>query len=165
MTAPKTDAQKKKHAAYMVQWRLNNSEAAKAIDAKRRAKDVKKRSARDRAYYRNNSDKIKARSSAWAVENKERRKVHRASRKASKLNNGGVLSKDICQKLFLLQRGMCACCSELLGNDYHLDHIVPLAKGGENSDHNVQLLRAICNLEKRAKCPIKFMQEFRGRLL
>ena len=45
-----------------------------------------------------------------------------------------------------------------------LDHIVPLALGGLNKDENIQLLRAVCNLNKGRKNPIAFMQE-RGFLL
>lgn len=84
--------------------------------------------------------------------------------RARKRENGGMLSKDIAQKLLILQRGKCACCGKPLGKNYHLDHIVPVAKGGSNTDDNIQLLRSTCNHEKSAKDPIKFMQE-RGFLL
>ena len=46
----------------------------------------------------------------------------------------------------------------------HLDHIMPLALGGSNTDDNIQLLRARCNLQKRAKHPVDFMRE-RGYLI
>lgn len=68
------------------------------------------------------------------------------------------------KKLYELQRGKCACCCKPLGNNYHLDHRVPLARGGRNEDCNMQLLRAKCNMQKSAKDPIEFMQE-RGFLL
>lgn len=45
-----------------------------------------------------------------------------------------------------------------------MDHIVPLALGGSNTDGNIQLLRATCNQQKHAKHPVVFMQE-RGFLL
>jgi 5-methylcytosine-specific restriction endonuclease McrA len=51
-----------------------------------------------------------------------------------------------------------------LGDNYHLDHIVPLAIGGTNTDDNIQLLRQKCNQQKSAKHPIDFMQS-RGFLL
>ena len=51
-----------------------------------------------------------------------------------------------------------------LGNDYHLDHINPLALGGSKTDEKIQLLRATCNLQKNAKHPVDFMQS-RGFLL
>jgi 5-methylcytosine-specific restriction endonuclease McrA len=45
-----------------------------------------------------------------------------------------------------------------------MDHIIPLALGGANTDDNIQLLRATCNLQKHTKHPIDFMQQ-RGYLL
>jgi len=51
-----------------------------------------------------------------------------------------------------------------LGDDFHMDHIMPIALGGSNTDDNMQLLRKECNLQKQAKHPIDFMQS-RGLLL
>ncbi len=77
---------------------------------------------------------------------------------------GGKLSSGLSKKLFKLQKGKCACCKEPLGNNFHMDHIMPLALGGANEDWNIQLLRQTCNNQKRAKHPIDFMQK-RGFLL
>lgn len=76
----------------------------------------------------------------------------------------GRLSEDLAERLYLLQKGKCPCCSQPLGDDYHLDHIIPLALGGTNTDENMQLLRAVCNMQKHAKHPVDFMQS-RGFLL
>ncbi len=50
------------------------------------------------------------------------------------------------------ERGKCALCGiDLvmeLGDDYHIDHIVPLSKGGCNDLVNLQLLCKACNLSK-----------------
>jgi hypothetical protein len=39
------------------------------------------------------------------------------------------------------KKGKCACCSLPLGNNFHLDHILPITLGGPNIDSNIQLLR------------------------
>ncbi len=109
-------------------------------------------------------DRVKAQFNAWAAANPEANRVRSQNRRARRIANGGVLSKDIIEKLLVLQKGKCACCGKKLGDDYHLDHIIPLAKGGSNSDSNMQLLKSFCNLQKHAKDPIDFMQE-RGFLL
>jgi len=83
---------------------------------------------------------------------------------AKKRANGGYLSIGIIKKLFALQKGKCACCGIPLGDDYHLDHIMPISLGGKNNDWNVQLLRKLCNLQKQNKHPVEFMQS-RGFLL
>jgi hypothetical protein len=41
---------------------------------------------------------------------------------------------------------------------------MPLAKGGTNTDNNMQLLKATCNQQKHAKDPVEFMQS-RGFLI
>ncbi len=111
-----------------------------------------------------NPEKIKVKNAAYRVNNPEARKAHHQNRRARKKLAGGKLSSDLVQKLLKLQMGKCACCKQPLGKDYHLDHILPLALGGANTDDNMQLLKARCNMEKRAKHPIDFMQQ-RGYLL
>ena len=85
-------------------------------------------------------------------------------RRAKKLSVGGEISKGLRQRLFVLQKGKCACCGLPLGDDYHMDHIMPLYLGGKNEDRNIQLLTKTCNLKKNKKHPIDYMNE-KGFLL
>lgn len=81
-------------------------------------------------------------------------------RRARKNLSDGKLSKGIVKKLMLSQRNLCVACKCcLIKNKPHIDHIVALSKGGLNIDNNVQLLCSTCNIKKRAKHPIDFMQE------
>ena len=83
-------------------------------------------------YKKQNKDKV----NAW---NQNRRK-----------NTVGKLSSDIVESLKILQLGKCAICfSDLV--KYHIDHIVPISKGGPNIDSNVQLTCVSCNLKKSNK--------------
>ena len=50
--------------------------------------------------------------------------------------------------LFSEQGGCCAGCFKPLGEDVHVDHVNPLARGGEDRFENLQLLHAACNLAK-----------------
>lgn len=110
------------------------------------------------------SDAAKASSDRYRRANLEKYVAYQNNRRARKIKAGGVLSPGLKGKLFTLQRGRCACCGQKLGRDYHMDHIVPLAKGGPNEDSNIQLLRRQCNLVKKVKDPIHYMQE-KGFLL
>ena len=76
--------------------------------------------------------------------------------------DSGKLSKGLTAKLFEQQKGLCACCGAPLGQGYHLDHIMPLALGGTNTDDNMQLLTARCNLQKNAMHPDDFMRTRRA---
>lgn len=83
-------------------------------------------------YKKNNKDKV----NVW---NQNRRK-----------NTVGKLSANIVEKLKLSQANRCSICfCDLV--KYHIDHIVPISKGGMNVDSNVQLTCVSCNLKKSNK--------------
>lgn len=145
-------------------YRASHPEKVKAgIDAWR-IENKTKANASSTSWAAANPEKVLASSAAWKKSNKQAVHIHNQNRRARKRASGGSLSKGLSEKLFTLQRGKCACCKQPLGNDYHLDHIVPLALGGTNTDDNMQLLRQRCNNQKGAKHPVDFMQS-RGFLL
>lgn len=65
------------------------------------------------------------------------------------------------------QRGLCANCHSKLFKSgkqkFHVDHIVPLARGGSNWPDNLQCLCPSCNLSKGAKDPLEWAAQ-NGRL-
>lgn len=112
------------------------------------------------ARYAKNPEKEKARIKAWKMANPQKVKVHKTNRQVRKKSNGGKLSPDIIPKLLFLQHGKCAICKSWLnGTRYHLDHVVPLVRGGMDTDSNVQLTCQKCNQEKGGKDPILFLRE------
>lgn len=76
----------------------------------------------------------------------------------------GRLPRGTIQRLGAAQRWKCAICRVGVKNGYHVDHILPLALGGEHAPGNLQLLCGPCNVRKAAKHPVDFMQS-RGYLL
>jgi 5-methylcytosine-specific restriction endonuclease McrA len=118
----------------------------------------------NREYYIANAERIKRQVAEYKLCNPEYVRTGRENYRARKINAGGSLTKELTGKLLKLQKGKCVVCKNLLGDDYHLDHIMPLSLGGQNSDENIQLLHSSCNRQKSAKHPIKFMQ-LKGYLL
>ena len=52
------------------------------------------------------------------------------------------------------QRGRCAICHCRLGDEVHIDHIMPKALGGSNRRSNLQLTCAPCNMAKGPRHPL-----------
>ena len=142
-----------------------NPEKEKSLMAAWREENIEKVRALQSAYRIANPEKFSGYASKWASLNKEYWRIKCHNRRARLREAGGKLSTDIASKLIVLQKGKCACgCKQPLGDNYHLDHIMPIALGGSNTDDNIQLLTATCNLQKGAKHPVEFMQQ-RGLLL
>lgn len=74
-------------------------------------------------------------------------------RHARKRNYQGVVEKVDTQLIRTLQQGLCVYCGADLADGYHIDHIMPLSKGGQHTQENVQLLCPSCNLSKGPKHP------------
>lgn len=134
----------------------------KYADYQRRYRDANptKAAERGKKWREQYADKAKAYAKKWRQENLDLLVIKEQRRRARIKGSGGTLSKDIHARLMKLQRGCCAVCrTNLKGLRPHLDHIMPISRGGPNTDDNVQLLCPSCNLKKNAKHPLDFMRE------
>jgi 5-methylcytosine-specific restriction endonuclease McrA len=139
------DSHKEKIKAYKKSYFIKNKDRHRVYSAKRRLMNPEQVKKEDKSRY----DK-----------NPGRNNVYKHNRRANIKNCVGKISKGITERLYLLQKGKCPVCKISFKNTvYHLDHIIPLSRGGKNVDGNVQLLCKTCNLRKNAKDPIVFMQE------
>lgn len=84
-------------------------------------------------------------------------KVAKHARRAAAQNAEGSHTRSDILNLFDLQRGRCASCASCLkvrgALKYHVDHVIPLSRGGSNDKSNLQLLCPTCNLKKGSKDP------------
>lgn len=117
----------------------------------------------NRQTYLRNKQKVLERSAAWAKAHPEVMAAKMARRRARTSAEDSHTAQDI-RDLLAAQRGRCVVCKTDIRSKYHVDHIVPLARGGGNQKTNIQLLCPPCNCSKNAKHPVEFMQE-RGFLL
>jgi 5-methylcytosine-specific restriction endonuclease McrA len=171
-TAQRYRENKEKIAAYHAEWHRRKKATDPTYMQKQREKTAayfkahpERLKANNAKRRREKAEQTKAYQKEWFAKNKERRIVYQQNRRKRALAAGGRLSHGIRAKLMVLQRGMCACCKcDLSKTEMNLDHVMPLALGGTNSDENVQLLCRTCNNQKYCKHPIDFMQE-KGFLL
>ena len=166
---------KEKRSIQSAEYYRRTIEQQRAYDEKNRAKQREyfalyriehreKRAAMKAASYIKHRARVLAKSSAWQKANREKRRATDNNRRARKLQAGGKhTSKDI-EQIAKLQRYKCAVCKTCIKQKRHVDHVMPLARGGGNGPDNLQLLCPPCNLSKNAKHPVDFMQE-KGYLL
>lgn len=105
----------------------------------------------------------------WANKNKEKSNLNKSVRRNRK-RAAGYVSAGTVIKLLELQKYRCAepSCKKKIKigekNAFHLDHIMPISKGGDNSFGNLQCLCPSCNQRKSAKLPEEWAKE-NGRLI
>jgi len=104
-------------------------------------KNYAKKLEKNRLYRINNPEKVSAWKAKDRTVNKSRVLADNAKRRY-KLS--GKITPEV-KQIYAL-RDFYAAMS--LGEDFHVDHIVPLAKGGSHSAFNLQILPAIDNLRK-----------------
>lgn len=131
-------------------------------------------------YAQKNRDKTRANGKRWKLLNRdkvlennrkyrerhpERGASHVRNRRARLLQVGGCHTAADIERIYGEQRGRCAWCrSKVKFGEHHVDHIVPLAKGGSNDPANLAIACRPCNQSKAAKDPLDFARQL-GRLL
>ena len=127
------------------QWINKNSEVKKQRDKKYYDANKDRIKAKSLEWHRKNKDKAKQAFHRWREKNPERYRDIRSRAHHMRRNAPGKLSKGIIQVLLQKQDGKCACCGIELNGRFHVDHIMPIALGGANTDDNVQLMTPECN--------------------
>lgn len=125
-------ANREKRREYMRRWKSVNRE--KILEDNRRWKAA-------------NPEKACVAVRRWAAANPEKRREHHRRRRARKLNTTVEHFREPdCT-------GVCYLCGEkdLTRAQMHLDHVVPLSRGGSHTPDNVAWACAPCNLSKGAK--------------
>jgi hypothetical protein len=136
-------------------------------------RNEKKREAA-RLYYQKNRDRINAAIRQRRKEHpeylknykKEHLLEHRTyehKRRSRSNENGGVHTVEELKQLFETQNGLCFYCGQLLYKDfkdtYHIDHRIPLFRGGGNEIDNIALACASCNKKKHTMTAEEFIKK------
>lgn len=132
---------REKSWTYAKEWRRVNRDKARAIARKWAA---------------NNAEAMER----WRKENPGKVRVYAAVAKSRRririIVAGGSFTKYDIDRIYAMQRGRCAYCRKELRSKYHIDHIVPLAKGGTNFPSNLQLCCGPCNVRKSDRDAIEY---------
>lgn len=148
------------------------------VPPKYATEEDKIQAARDRAkqWYKDNKEKAKKRISAWQKSERGKRirtrarekhkrlhkdywrakiRADRSTRRAREIGAGPLFTSSVLlvEEENLLRYGVFTCeyCQQEIKEIYHLDHKLPLSRGGTNITENLCISCPACNLEKGNK--------------
>lgn len=143
------ESRTERHRRYCREWYQRNIVSQRKRCLENRNKNIELRREHSRVYNAANLPRL-----ATIARN----------RRARQRQSGETHTQADIASILSAQRGKCGYCRMKLGKRYHVDHIVPLARGGSNARRNLQILCVPCNKSKSAKDPIDFAQS-KGLLL
>jgi 5-methylcytosine-specific restriction endonuclease McrA len=158
-------------AEYARRWRADHPEEARKSNQKYYAANREKEAVYARAYRQANPEKMEEMRRRWRKANPDKAAVHarryndahlveRATRcraRKARLRNadGTHTAADVCAQI-ARQRGRCYWCGVGTEKRYHVDHVMPLAKGGSNGPENIVIACPSCNCRKGSRHPMDF---------
>lgn len=135
------------------EYRVKHAEDKREYDRKYREANREKIQQRRRDYYSANKDAEQARAKGWKDEHPEQfRAVHTAAKhryRTQLRENGGGYTLDQLRECLDFFGYRCAYTGEPLTPDYHIDHVVPVSKGGTNNINNIVPANPTPNIQKR----------------
>lgn len=161
-------ANPEKIRAKVAEYRKANPGKSKAKVAEYYAANREIIAAHNATYRKANPEKRAAQHAAYYAANPEKFAAHNRNRRSRARNAEGKHTAADIRAIFASQRGLCAnCLCKLFKSGkqkYHVDHIMPLARGGNNWPSNLQCLCPACNLSKSSKHPAEWAKQ-QGKLL
>lgn len=151
---------RERRSEYAKRYRAENSEKVKADNKRWRLKNAERIKLYMREYSPKwselNADKRRAAVKRWRV--KHPQKAHHSTQAywARKKGAEGRHSFAEQQALLKSQRNLCFYCGTKLAK-YHVDHFVPLSRGGTDYIENIRIACPTCNCRKSDKMPWEWM--------
>lgn len=154
---------KNRKLEYDRRYREKNEETERIRKAKYVVENKEKVIQSQRKYREANKEKDRAYAKIWRARNPEKVRARSERRRAAKRGAEGAHTAEDIKQQYARQGGRCHWCSRKVGKKFHVDHIVPLSRGGSNSPENLVISCPKCNLSKGAKLPHEWPEG--GRLL
>jgi len=169
---------KKKISKAKREYNKKNKENHNEYRKEYRVKNKDRLLKRERNYREKNIEKIKSNHKKYNEKNKEELKIYRRKyyktikgisskrntehKRRTKYKDGDVKTSEI-NNLFATVKNCYWCNKQLCPKQTHIDHYVPLSKGGKHTISNLVLTCSKCNLKKSSKDPLQFANQI-GRL-
>lgn len=135
------------------EWVVNNPDKVKAAQNRYLSANRLVKVEKARLHRKNNPESVALSQKKWHMRNAPRILEYSHRRRALQLDaDDGTVN---IQNLIDSWNGLCGICSQEVKDKYHIDHILPLSKGGLHAQVNLQITHPKCNLSKGSKILIK----------
>jgi 5-methylcytosine-specific restriction endonuclease McrA len=147
------EVKKEKSREYYARVSTEDPQKIRDQAKEQRAKDPEKYRLIDKIWREENPDKVQATRIRWKENHPEhQQKIERQSEEKRRAQKLGQFVENIDrQTVYDMHGGMCGICEEFIVGKFHVDHVIPLSKGGLHGYVNVQPAHPKCNVEKAAK--------------
>lgn len=142
-----------KRAEARAKWRKANEQRRREYNAEYRAKNAEKVQISSIKYRLKNAEQIRARGRDYYRKNPFAFRAAKARRRARLIGLNQHVSAEQIRQLCVEQDWECKSCFSDIREKYHVDHIIPLSRGGLNTIENIQILCPTCNLRKNDSLP------------
>jgi len=97
------------------------------------------------------------RSKDWRKRNPDKRQaqvwIQNRRRRARRAQSTGKHTAADVRNQYNAQQGRCYWCDVLVGDIYHVDHVIPLSRGGSDGRENIVISCPFCNVSRGDKLP------------
>lgn len=132
---------------------LANKEKVAEVSRVWYAKNRESALAKGRVWKSANRERIQQRRRVLLAKNPEKYRAQVNKRRALKIAAEGFYTGEDVQSQMARQKNRCYWCNVKLSQKYHVDHIVPLSRGGTNWPENLVIACVHCNEARGAKLP------------
>lgn len=139
-----TDAFFSRNESYKSDWRADNGDLCRKYARRWYVKDPAKRIAKTQD---------------WQNANREKVRTNVRNRTALRKSAEGSHTAEEILAILERQNWICVYCPASIRERRHMDHIVPLSKGGSNNADNIQGSCPTCNMRKSDKLPEEWERE------
>lgn len=145
---------------YSREWKRNNRTRVRAYNNEWQKKHPEQKKIWAARYRSRHKEKIAAKMKIWRNKNSARLKIYSRSQRHAR-RALGTIPDWLYLKLLIVQKYKCRHCETRLERNAkpHMDHILPVSKGGTNAKENLQLLCEKCNLSKGPKYETDFLHD------
>ena len=142
-------------------WYYRNADREKAKKRAKHAASPELREAK-RLYRLAHRDEFREYYREWAKNNRDAIRAHLRNNKAMRKAAPGKHTAADIRRIYAEQCGLCTYCGVEVGDRFHVDHDIPLARGGSNGPENLCIACRPCNTSKQALTGAEFRLRIGG---